>query len=93
MLSARNTEVNTLNRDPMWGPVLFTRAQDPYLLAQNCVCTDHGHLLVLNTEAGASTVGLDTWKSPAGKVKEPVKEAIGAGNHHVDCACVLSEEE
>ena len=50
------------------------------------------HLLGLSTKAGASTVGLDTWRSPTGKVKEPVKEAFGAGNHHVDCACVLSEE-
>ena len=44
VLSAGNTKVNILDKVPAWRPVSLTRAQGTYLLAQNCFCTDRGHL-------------------------------------------------
>uniref|UniRef100_A0A672T0T4 Aldo-keto reductase family 1, member A1a (aldehyde reductase) n=1 Tax=Sinocyclocheilus grahami TaxID=75366 RepID=A0A672T0T4_SINGR len=48
--------------------------------------------VTLSTGQQMSAVGLGTWKSAPGQVKQPVLAALDCGYRHIDCVAVYSNE-
>jgi len=52
-----------------------------------------GNTMKLNSGYEINVVGLGTWKSPKGMVKQAVESAIDCGYRHIDCAWLYKNED